>query len=462
MTDAGPRKETLTNFSDLDELDELAAPAPISPGFSQRETHLEERPQDEALDELAAPAPISPSTSHRASHLEDRPSTPSLTEKSQSPTPSPSRLETETYTIAYLILFSILGTLARLGLQALTVYPGAPIQTGIVWANVAGSMIMGFLSEDRMLFRQEEEDEAMRTNGLARTASHMQKHTATKKGLPLYIGLATGFCGSFTSFSAFMRDAFFALANSLPVPVQHPTIPTPSSTVIDTQRNVHRDGGYSLMALLTVLIANLGLSLGGLQVGAHVALASERWLIRVPALVGRVIFDRLAVLLAVGLWVGSIVMVVLPPDRPSGPVGNTRTWAQETWRSQALFSLVFAPLGCLLRFYVSLKLNGRIKSFPLGTFAVNSFGTVMEALFVDLQRVPVGGHLGCQILQGMEDGFCGCLTTVSTWVVEINGLRRRHGYVYAVSSIAVGLAFFVVISGSLLWTRGFKPLTCMT
>lgn len=37
-----------------------------------------------------------------------------------------SRLATQIYTLSYLILFSIFGTLARLGLQALTSYPGAP------------------------------------------------------------------------------------------------------------------------------------------------------------------------------------------------------------------------------------------------------------------------------------------------------------------------------------------------
>lgn len=36
----------------------------------------------------------------------------------------------------------MLGTLAQLGLQALTVNPGAPVATGELWANIGGSMIM--------------------------------------------------------------------------------------------------------------------------------------------------------------------------------------------------------------------------------------------------------------------------------------------------------------------------------
>ena len=40
---------------------------------------------------------------------------------------SASKMQKHLYVTSYLILFSILGTLARLGLQALTIYPGAPV-----------------------------------------------------------------------------------------------------------------------------------------------------------------------------------------------------------------------------------------------------------------------------------------------------------------------------------------------
>jgi CrcB protein len=65
-----------------------------------------------------------------------------------------SRFATQLYVISYLILFSFFGTLARLGLQALTFYPGAPVIFSELWANFGGSVFMGFLSEDRMLFKE--------------------------------------------------------------------------------------------------------------------------------------------------------------------------------------------------------------------------------------------------------------------------------------------------------------------
>ena len=294
---------------------------------------------------------------------------------------------------------------------------------------------------------------------LARTPSKHAQHTATKKTLPLYIGLATGFCGSFTSFSAFIRDAFFALANALPVPINHPSLSNPPSP-ISPDVNVPRNGGYSFLATLAVLVSNAGLSLGALQMGAHLALGFERWTPSVSFTFFRKFIDRAFVVLALGMWVGAIVMAVLPPDRSGGSLGG-KAGTQESWRGKALFALAFAPLGCLLRFYASLLLNGKIKSFPLGTFAVNIFGSAIGAMSLDLQHGPVGGVVGCQVLQGIDDGFCGCLTTVSTWVAEIKALRSRHAYVYAIVSMGVALSAFVIITGSFLWTEGFKPLKCV-
>lgn len=469
--------EDYTLPNDYENLDEITAPSPIaSPQEERKQGYLEDRDVRSSpngdLNEIAAPSPIENFQDKREQgYFEDRDSgSPSTDEKAEKDAVPPrrqraSKLATEIYTISYLIFFSIIGTLCRLGLQALTFYPGAPVQTGLLWANVGGSLIMGFLSEDRKLFREEwgtpspKQDKGHdeeKGKELHRSPSAGQKHAAVKKTLPLYIGLATGFCGSFTSFSSFMRDSFFALSNALQVPIAHPSTAPISETL-----NVHRNPGYSFMAVLAVLIVTIGLSLGALQLGAHLALGLEPFTPSIPFLFARKIVDRSIVLLACGCWLGAVFMAIWPPDRPGGPVGNA-SWAQETWRSQALFALVFAPLGCLLRFYASLHLNGKIKSFPFGTFAVNIFGTMMEAIFLDLQRVPIGGMVGCQVLQGMSDGFCGCLTTVSTWVAELKGLRLRHAYFYGLMSVGVALGLMVIIMGSLQWRDGFKSVVCTT
>jgi CrcB protein len=380
------------------------------------------------------------------------------------PTPSAqraSRAATELYTISYLIFFAIWGTLARLGLQALTFYPGAPIVFSVLWANVAGTFIMGFLTEDQRLFRAEWGNvgdiqvsepvaEPRNTNGQEKA-----RHGKVKKTIPLYIGLATGFCGSFTSFSSFIRDIFLALSNDLRSPKYHPyppSTPLPSST-----STVSRDGGYSFMALVAIILVTIACCFSTLKLGAHLALFLHPWTPTLPFRLTRRILDPVVVVLAWCCWIAAILLTIFPP--------NNHT----TWRSQALFACVFAPPGCLLRYYISLSLNPLVSSFPMGTFAANIFGTAVLGMAYDLQHVSlhgtdvVGGSvLGCQVLQGIMDGFCGCLTTVSTWMAELSGLGKKEAYVYGGVSVAAGLGLLVVVMGSVRWTVGWGEVVCMS
>ncbi|GAB1320345.1 hypothetical protein MFIFM68171_10555 [Madurella fahalii] len=376
-----------------------------------------------------------------------------------------SRLLTQLYTVSYLILFSILGTLARLGLQALTTYPGTPIIFSSIWPNFAGSLIMGFLSEDRMLFCEQQhpspEQNRKRTDeeiGGSRSddssAANNPAAAATvvvKKTIPIYIGLATGFCGSLTSFSAFIRDMFLALSNDLP------TTTTTTTTSTSEPAIGSRNGGYSFLALVSVPLTTLSLSLAALFLGAHFAIALQPIIPALSPRLTRSILDRAAVLLGWGCWLGAVVMSVWPPDRDPGP---------SAWRGAATFALVFAPLGCLLRFFVSLKLNGRAAGFPLGTFVVNVLGTAVLAMAWDLSHSPAGpagrgGLVACQVLKGgIQDGFCGCLTTVSTWVAEMAALQRKHAYVYGGASVLAGLAVAVAIMGGLRWSASFEVGIC--
>lgn len=480
-------------------LDELTAPAPIEPPnrkpHDEPESRLSISEQGSSSDgtqkryegmpiqrdcnttELAAPAPVEEYTSRRSNGFHPSPSGSGDGRRALPNHENISRFATQLYTVSYLIIFSIFGTLARLGLQALTFYPGAPVQTGVLWANFAGSLIMGFLSEDQKLFREnvessestsqarnahrsEKQDrddsdpEIRQFSSAARKQATSRAHAAIKKTIPLYIGLATGFCGSFTSFSSFMRDAFLALSNALPVPVSHT-----STAPFNTGSTVHRNGGYSFMALCAVIILTVFLCLSALICGAHLAIALEPITPRIPYLFARKVVDRTMVIIAWGAWLGAIFLAIWPPDRPGGPIGQS-SWSREFWRGDALFALVFAPLGCLLRFYASLHLNGLIQTFPLGTLVVNLAGTAMEGMLYDLQHVPLAGRVGCQVLQGLEDGFCGCLTTVSTLVAELQGLRMRHGYIYGATSVVVGVSLMVVIMGSVQWTVGFRPPLC--
>ena len=365
-----------------------------------------------------------------------------------------SQFATELYVHGYLIFYSILGVLARLGVKAITLYPGAPAISPVLWANFGGSLFFGFLAEDQRLFREEwGRIEESSFHNSKRSSSESQdvlsmtkkKHLGVKKTIPLYIGLSTGFCGSFTSFSAFISDAFLALSNSLRSP------DTPSTNAIP-----HRHDGYSVNAVLAIIILHVTVSLSALHFGAHIALAFDHFTPSLPFQFCRRLLDPLSTFLGIGCWIGAILLAIFPP--------------KDTWRGRAAFSCVFGPLGCLLRYHVSRKFNARIPSFPLGTFVVNVFGTLVLGMCYDLQHLSQitalgGGHasvVGCQLLEGVIQGFCGALTTVSTWVGELNGLRRRHAYVYGVVSIVVSLGFLIAIMGGLRWSEGFGKLACKT
>ena len=124
--------------------------------------------------------------------------------------------------------------------------------------------------------------------------------------------------------------------------------------------------------------------------------------------------------------------------------------------------MAFSPSGALLRYYVSKHFNARVAAFPLGTFFINMLGTIVEGICMDLQhsngilgKLIGGDTISCSALQGVVYGFCGCATTVSTWVVKMNGLRIRHSWIYEATSIGFGLALQMVLMGTMIWTAGY-------
>ena len=286
---------------DEGDLTELAIPAPNDRNHIRRDSfEVEERrarmdresgasTDDNAfLTEVAAPDPVE--DDDRAPRDEDKEDasselrSPHSEKKSEAETTPLSATATHLYTISYLILFSILGTLARLGLEAINYYPQAPFTSVVIWANIGGSLFMGFLAEDRRLFREEwgTESKNWSFNMSGSNVEEEQavqkahaKHGKVKKTIPLFIGLATGFCGSLTSFSSFIRDAFLALTNDLASP--SPT--SPFHTISDPGS---RNGGYSFEATVAVLIIQVACSISALHFGAHLALFTDPFMPTLP------------------------------------------------------------------------------------------------------------------------------------------------------------------------------------
>ena len=309
------------------------------------------------------------------------------------------RVMTELYTISYLVFFSLLGSLARIGLQSLTVFPGSLAAFGSLWPTYAGSAVLGFLTEfSGLQQRRGPGKETAKNERFGVVDSRFPADTdsgqnsgldsgeddipaAVRRPAPLYIGLATGFCGSFTTFSGFMMDIFLALSDS------------PFTSADNTE--VPRHGvGRGIMAILAVTFLTISACLSALKLGAHVAILVDRLDLRWRRVPPLKYLDRAMIALAWGSWAGAVLLALFPPDR-------------ETWRP-VLFSLVLAPLGCLVRFYVSIKLNTIFPAFPLGTFTVNFAGTAVFGMAWDLQHASAVGIAGslvsCQLLQGVMGG----------------------------------------------------------
>ena len=104
-----------------------------------------------------------------------------------------------------------------------------------------------------------------------------------------------------------------------------------------------------------------------------------------------------------------------------------------------------------------MKATPLLKLFPLGTFIANTSATALIGAFHILQRGPnLPGANACAILQGLIDGYCGCLSTISTFAVEIGVLSKKKAWFYVALSWTVSQLLLLVIMGSSWWDGGMQ------
>lgn len=179
-----------------------------------------------------------------------------------------------------------------------------------------------------------------------------------------------------------------------------------------------------------------------------------------------------------GVYIAHSILPYLPPLTP--PKRNVRyfltvlsilTYAATfpayfrlpaNYRHQATAALLFSYPGTLTRYLLSINLNPRIKLFPLGTFTANTLGTALLGLFHVLQGMPSAvSPNACSLLQGLGDGYCGCLTTVSTFAAEVDALEGWKASLYVILSWVVGQLLLLIIMGSSFWAGHVsEQLTC--
>jgi CrcB protein len=101
-------------------------------------------------------------------------------------------------------------------------------------------------------------------------------------------------------------------------------------------------------------------------------------------------------------------------------------------------------LGCWFRYWLGLRLNTVFPTLPLGTLAANLIGGYIIGVAVGAINYNLG--LSPQARLFLMTGFCGGLTTFSTYSAETYNLLTRGQIGWAFGEIAIHT------SGSLLAT----------
>lgn len=124
------------------------------------------------------------------------------------------------------------------------------------------------------------------------------------------------------------------------------------------------------------------------------------------------------------------------------------------WKSVTAIA-IGASLGALLRWWIGIKLNSLFPTIPPGTLVANLVGGyvigVAIAFFSTFSALPPEWRLL------VITGFCGGLTTFSTFSAELVTLLREGRVLWAFAGMAVHLggSVFMTFAGmaTLSWSK---------
>ena len=116
---------------------------------------------------------------------------------------------------------------------------------------------------------------------------------------------------------------------------------------------------------------------------------------------------------------------------------------------------VGASLGALLRWWLGLVLNGLFPSIPPGTLVANLVGGYLVGLAIAFFATYSAMAPEWRLL--VITGFCGGLTTFSTFSAEIVALLQQGRAAWAFAAAASHLLGSVVMTfagiGTMVWLR---------
>lgn len=254
-----------------------------------------------------------------------------------------------------------------------------------IWAQILGSSIIGYLA----VFQE-----------------NMNKI--------LYIALATGLCGSLTTFSTWNAEAIVVLLQL-------------NETSLNNINNVNYVTGS--ISFVTVLILGVGMPLSSFIFGRNIAKLSNK-----PLKIMKFCFNcnkKLGYLILIIMYIACTVSIIII--------------CMLTNNYYILFSLLFSSSGTYLRWCLSYFDNyfTKINGFPLGTLMSNFFGSLILA-FCLVARLYVSNEVF--VINAVITGFCGSLTTVSTFICQLVKLSFPVSILYLIISLfTVQISYITVL-----------------
>lgn len=287
-------------------------------------------------------------------------------------------------------LGAYLGVLLRAGCAYIKTWRGEEVYQTYVYPNIVGCFLLGMISPHKKAL-------------LAGPPLHRL----------LWVAVAVGFCGSLTTFSGWQAEVSKLLLLQMD---------GSWGNIASTYQ------GARLLDFFVQQLSSFATALVSLTAGHHAAAALGAWPPSARAAAACAARARGAESLVgwsvLASFAGATALLVIVPLSAGWPALTALT--------------LLGGAGAYARFQLSLALNARFPRFPLGTFIANVAGTWIYAGASALARFSVSYYdvTAQALLYGVDVGFCGCLTTMSTWVLELEALPRRDAYVYGVASVA--------------------------
>ena len=127
------------------------------------------------------------------------------------------------------------------------------------------------------------------------------------------------------------------------------------------------------------------------------------------------------------------------------------------WKAIVVIS-VGASFGALLRWWLGMTLNPQFPAIPPGTLAANLIGAYVVGMAMAFFATYTAVAPEWRLL--VITGFCGGLTTFSTFSAELVTLMQQGRATWALGAAAAHLLGSIVMTfagiGTVLWLRSLR------